>query len=74
MSVARRLFSEKQTDARPSRWWRRVAIVLAGIGLVIGVIYVAIVVAFPPARLAVSGRSGVEITDLARWRAQVCVV
>ena len=53
MSVARRLFSEKQTDARPSRWWRRVAIVLAGIGLVIGVIYVAIVVAFPPARLAV---------------------
>jgi hypothetical protein len=32
---------------------RLVAIVLGGIGLVIGAIYVAIVVAFPPARLAV---------------------
>ena len=51
--MARRLFSEKQTDARPNRWLRRVAIALAGIGLVIGAIYVAIVVAFPPARLAV---------------------
>ena len=52
--MARRLFSDKQTDAGPKRRWLRiVAIALAGIGLVIGAIYVAIVVAFPPARLAV---------------------
>ena len=51
--MARRLFSDKQTDARPKRRWLRiVAIALGGIGLVIGAIYVAIVVAFPPARLA----------------------
>ena len=35
------------------RWLRIVAIALTGIGLVIGAIYVAVVVAFPPARLAV---------------------
>jgi AsmA family protein len=54
MSVARRLFSDKQTDGSPTRRWLRVvAVALAGIALLIGAIYVAIVVAFPPARLAV---------------------
>jgi len=52
--VARRLFSDKQIDASPKRRWLRIgAIALGGIGLVIGAIYVAIVVVFPPARLAV---------------------
>jgi len=51
--VARRLFSGKQADGRPTRRrWRIAAIVVAGIALLIGAIYVAIVVAFPPARLA----------------------
>ena len=52
--MARRLFSDKPTDASPKRRWLRIgAIALAGIGLVIGAIYVAIVAIFPPARLAV---------------------
>jgi len=52
--VTRRLFSGKRTDGTPTpRWLRIGAIVLAAIGLLIGAIYVAIVVAFPPARLAV---------------------
>jgi uncharacterized protein involved in outer membrane biogenesis len=52
--VARRLFSDQQSDAgQTRRWWRIAAIALAGIGLLIGVIYGALVVAFPPARLAV---------------------
>jgi len=51
VSVARRLFSDTQTKPK-RRWLRIVVIALGGIGLVIGAIYVAIVVAFPPARLA----------------------
>ena len=49
--MARRLFSDTQTKPK-RRWLRIVVIALGGIGLVIGAIYVAIVVAFPPARLA----------------------
>jgi hypothetical protein len=53
VSVVRRLFSEKQANGRPTRRWVRiVAIALVGIGLLIGAIYGALVVAFPPARLA----------------------
>jgi len=52
--VARRLFSDKQSDAGPKRRWLRIAAIAgAGVGLVIGAIYVAIVVVFPPARLSV---------------------
>jgi len=51
--VARRLFSGKRTDGAPARPWLRIgAIALAGVGLLIGAVYVALVVAFPPARLA----------------------
>src|SRR4051812_4349094 len=53
VSVARRLFSDKQTDATPPRRWLRIgAITLAAIALLVGAIYGAIVVAFPPERLA----------------------
>jgi uncharacterized protein involved in outer membrane biogenesis len=53
VSVVRRLFSERQANGRPTRRWVRiVAIALVGIGLLIGAIYGALVVAFPPARLA----------------------
>ena len=52
--MARRLFSDKPTDASPKRRWLRIgAITLGGIALVIGAFYVAIVLVFPPARLAV---------------------
>jgi hypothetical protein len=52
--VGRRPFSDQQTDAGPKRRWLRIfAIALGGIGFVLGAIYVAVVVAFPPARLAV---------------------
>jgi len=51
--VARRLFSGTQTDGRPPRRWLRIsAIVLVAIALLVGAIYGAIVVAFPPERLA----------------------
>ena len=51
--MARRLLSGQQSDASPKqRRLRIVAIALGGIGLMIGAIYLAIVVAFPPARLA----------------------
>ncbi|HSC62785.1 MAG TPA: AsmA family protein [Caldimonas sp.] len=52
--MTRRLFSDHRTDAAPTRrrWWRIVAIALAGIVLLLGVIYAAIVIAFPPERLA----------------------
>src|SRR5436190_13532324 len=53
VTVARRLFSGKQADGRPTRRrWRIAAIAIVGIALLIGAIYVAIVAAFPPARLA----------------------
>ena len=40
-------------DAAPKRrWWRLLAIALVGIGIVVGGVYLAVVVAFPPARLA----------------------
>jgi len=52
--VARRLISGQRSDGKPTRRWLRIgAIVLAAVGLLVGAIYVAIVVAFPPARLAV---------------------
>ena len=52
--MARRLFSDRQTGSGPARRWLRIAaIALAGIGLLTGAIYLAIVVAFPPARLAI---------------------
>jgi len=52
--VARRPSSDQRTDSVPTRRWLRIgAIALAAIGLLIVAIYVAIVVAFPPARLAV---------------------
>ena len=51
--MVRRLFSDKQAEGRPTRrWWRIVAIALVGVALVVGAIYTAIVVAFPPERLA----------------------
>jgi len=53
VSVARRPFSDPQTDAKPKRRWLRiVAIALVAVALVIGAIYAAIVIAFPPERLA----------------------
>jgi len=53
VTVARRLFSGQQADGRPMRrGWRIAAIAAAVIALLIGAIYIAIVVAFPPARLA----------------------
>jgi len=52
--VGRRPFSDQQTDAGPKRGWLRIfAIALGGIGFVLGAIYVAVIVAFPPGRLAV---------------------
>jgi len=52
--VARRPFRDPQPDAKPKRRWLRiVAIALVAVALVIGAIYAAIVVAFPPERLAV---------------------
>ena len=52
--MGRRPFSDQQTDAGPKRRWLRIfAIALGGIGFVLGAIYVAVIVAFPPARLAV---------------------
>ena len=51
--MVRRLFSDKQTEGSPTRRWLRIVVIaLVGIGLLIGAIYVALVVAFPPARLA----------------------
>jgi len=47
------LFSGTQTDGQPPRRWLRIsAIVLVAIALLAGAIYGAIVVAFPPERLA----------------------
>ena len=52
--MARRLFPGQRTDGRPTRsWWRIGAITLAVAALLVGAIYVALVVAFPPERLAV---------------------
>ena len=51
--MARRPLSGLQSDVTPKRRRLRIAAIsLGGIALVIGAIYVAIVVAFPPARLA----------------------
>ena len=51
--MARRPFTDPQTDAKPKRRWLRiVAIASVAYALVIGAIYAAIVIAFPPERLA----------------------
>ena len=47
------MISDQQAGARPTRrWWRIVAIAVAAIVLVFGAIYAALVIAFPPERLA----------------------
>jgi len=48
------LIADNRPHARPKRrWLRLVAIALAGIALVVGAIYIALVMAFPPDRLVV---------------------